>query len=53
MGLILIEQAGTFAAALDDGRVVYAVCLCTAWWLVAADVGTTCMHCGEPMAAAS
>lgn len=41
------EQAKAFAAAVESGGLVYGECLCTYWWLVPVDVGSTCEHCGE------
>ena len=47
------QQAAAFAAEVEAGRIVYGACLCTYWWLITRDIGSTCEHCGEPRRAAA
>lgn len=43
------EEAEAFHAAIAEGRIVRAACVCTGWWLVPMQLGSPCGHCGEPM----
>lgn len=40
-------QDVAFDQAQADGRIVYAECMCSYWWLVPAQLGDVCGHCGH------